>query len=98
MDRRYVFSNPEQLKEITIHCKESSAGKVMNVAKIWSVNSRQKEKTPWDGKIYASFHTDGHERKAYILRTGMESGEHVIGQLKYNAGLKWCKEHLKAAV
>ena len=46
MAKRFVFRNPEQLKAIVELCKDGSASKVMNVARVWSVTCRQKEKTP----------------------------------------------------
>lgn len=95
MAKRFFFRNPEQLKAIVELCKDGSASKVMNVARVWSVNCRQKEKTPWDGKIGASFYTEGRERKACVFRFGTNDQICVLGWLKYNAALKWCEENLE---
>lgn len=95
MAKRFVFRNPEQLKAIVELCKDGSASKVMNVARVWSVTCRQKEKTPWDGKIGASFYTEGRERKACVFRFGTNDQICVLGWLKYNAALKWCEENLE---
>lgn len=35
MAKRFVFRNPEQLKAIVELCKDGSASKVMNVARVW---------------------------------------------------------------
>jgi len=95
MAKRFVFRTPEQLKEVVELCKDGSAGKVMSVAKVWSATSRQKEKTPWDGKIGVSFYTEGGERKACVFRFSTNDQLCVLGWLKYNPALKWCRENLE---
>lgn len=71
MAKRFVFRNPEQLKAIVKLCKDGSASKVMNVARVWSVTCRQKE--------------------------GTNDQMCVLGWLKYNAALEWCRENLEEA-
>lgn len=95
MAKRYVFSDPEQLKAIAALSKEGSACKIMNVAKVWSVTCRQKEKTPWDGKIGVFFHTEGSKRRACVFLRGMDDDMQVLSWLKYGAALHWCEEHLE---
>lgn len=97
MAKRFVFSTPEQLKEIAALCKDGNTTKIINTARVWSVTCRQKEKTPWDGRICVSFYTEGRERKACVFRFGTNNEKCVLGWLKYNAALKWCEEHLKLA-
>lgn len=94
MTRCYIFRSPDQLNKITLLCKDGSFSKIANVAKVWSVNMRQKEKTPWDGKIGVHFCSDGGERNAYVFRYSTNNEKQVLGWLKYNAALKWCEEHL----
>lgn len=94
MVKRFVFGNPDQLKETATLCKASSS-QIMNVAKVWSAVRRQKGKTAWDRRICAEFCTEGRERKAMIFRYGTNDEKHVLGELKYNAALKWCREHLE---
>ena len=96
MAKRFVFRNPEQLKAIVELCKDGSASKVMNVARVWSVTCRQKEKTPWDGKIVVSFSADRRGRYAGVLRYGTDDTPAVeIAVLKYNAALDWCNKNLQ---
>ena len=95
MGKRFVFRNPEQLKEIAALCKENSASKIMNVAQVWSATCRQTGKTAWDGRIGVSFQVEARERKAYVFRFGTNDQICVLGYLKYNAALKWCEENLK---
>ena len=97
MTKRFVFSNPDQLKEIAALCKDGNSAKVINVEKVWNVTCRQKEKTPWDGKIGASFYTEGRERKACVFRFGANDQMCVLGWLKYNAALEWCRANLEEA-
>ena len=96
MAKEFVFKTPEQLKEITGLCKDNPS-QIMNTAKVWSVVTRQKEKTPWDGRICVSFFSQGPERKACVFRYGTKNQRHILGWLKYNAALKWCSEHLQPA-
>lgn len=93
--KKYVFGNPEQLKSIVHLCKDVSDSSITNVARVWSVTCRQKGKAPWDGKIGASFYTEGRERKACVFRIGTNGKENVIGWLKYNPALKWCEDNLE---
>lgn len=93
--RKFIFGNAEQLKAIIHLCKDGSATSITNVAMVWSVTCRQKGKTPWDGKIGATFYTEGRERKAYVFRIGTNDQICVLGWLKYNAALKWCEENLE---
>lgn len=93
--KKYVFGNPEQLKAIVYLCKDGSDSSITNVARVWSVTCRQKGKSPWDGKIGASFYTEGRERKACVFRIGTNGKENVIGWLKYNPALKWCEDNLE---
>lgn len=93
--KKFVFGNPEQLKAIAELSKDGSASSIMNVAKVWSVTRRQKGEVPWDGKISASFYTEGRERKARVFRLGTNDKISVIGWLKYNPALKWCEDNLE---
>lgn len=91
MAKCFKFSNPEQLKEVAVFCKE---GNVLNTARVWSVTCRQKERTPWDGKICVSFSSEGRERRAVVYRIGT-GGEHKeLAKLKYAPALAWCSENL----
>lgn len=94
MTKRFIFNHPDQLKGIATLCKDGSASSIMNVAKVWSVTRRQKGEAPWDGKISASFYTEGRERKACVIRLGTNDRVSVIGWLKYNPALKWCEDNL----
>lgn len=79
-------------------CKDGSASKVMNdVARVWSATCRQKKKTPWDGKIGASFYTEGRERKACVFCFGTNDQICVLGWLKYNAALNGARKTLRGA-
>jgi len=93
MAKRFVFRTPEQLKAMVVLCRDD-ASKIINTAKVWNVATRQKGKTPWDGKICVSFYTEGRERKACVFRFGTDDQMHMLGELKYNSALKWCREHL----
>lgn len=95
MVKRFVFNHPAQLKEIAKLCKDSGNTMIVNTAKVWSSVMRQKEKTPWDGRIGVSFYTEGRERKACVFRFGTNDQMRELGFLKYNAALKWCEAHLK---
>lgn len=95
--KKYVFGNPEQLKSIVHLCKDGSSTSITNVARVWSVTCRQKGKAPWDGKIGASFYTEGRERKACVFRVDTNGRENVIGWLKYNPALKWCEDNLETS-
>lgn len=96
MAKQYVFKHPDQLKEIAKLCKDSSS-QIINTAKVWSAVCRQKGKTTWDGRICVEFRTEGRERKAFIFRYGTNNEKHILGELKYNAALKWCRENLSEA-
>lgn len=95
MAKRFIFETPKQLKEIVDLCKNGSAGKVMNVAVMWSAEKRKKEITPWDGKIGVSFYLEEHERHACVFRFSTNGEICVIGWLKYNAALHWCEANLR---
>ena len=95
MAKRFIFSTPEQLKEIVGLCRDGASSSIVNAAKVWSVTKRQKGETPWDGRIGVSFHTKGRERRACVFRIDMKDDLHVLGWLKYNAALQWCSEHLE---
>lgn len=94
MAKRFVFDHPFQLKDMVPLCKGDSS-RIVNTAKVWSVNARRNGKTPWDGKIGVSFFTEGRERKACVFRLGINEQEHVLGYLKYSPALKWCEEYLQ---
>lgn len=95
MTKRFICNHPDQLKEIARLCKDDGNTKIINTAKVWSVTRRQKGKAPWDGKISASFGTEGRERKACVIRLGTNDKISVIGWLKYNPALKWCGDNLE---
>ena len=93
MAKRFLFDDPQQLKEIEILTKE---GSVMNVARVWSAARRKSEKTAWDGKIGVSLYTEGRERFAVVFRIAVGDELKEIAKLKYTPALKWCNEHLRA--
>lgn len=94
MAKRFLFDDPQQLKEIELLTKE---GSVMNVARVWSAARRKSEKTAWDGKIGVSFYTEGRERLAVVFRLTFGDEPKEIAKLKYAPALKWCNEHLCTA-
>lgn len=91
--KRFIFEHPSQLKAVVEYCKTGSSS-VTNTARMWSSVQRQ-GKTTWDGKIGASFYTEGRERLACVFRLGMNGQLHEIGQLKYTPALKWCSDNLR---
>ena len=95
--RKFIFGNAEQLKAIANLSKDGSASGtiILNVASVWSVTCRQKGNSPLDGTIFASFYTEGRERKACVYRLDKYGRENVIGWLKYNPALKWCEDNLE---
>lgn len=94
MEKVFHFQKPAQLKEIVSCCNAGSAAKVSNLAKFWSAKSRSMTATPFDGNIHAVFIADNKARSAYIYRSGIGNEHQVIGTLKYNIALKWCRENL----
>ena len=90
--KRFLFADPSQLKAINAYCKD---GGTLNVARVWSAMCRQKGKTTWDGRILASFYTEGKTRKACVLRFSTGGEMVVIAWLKYAPALEWCFNHLR---
>lgn len=97
MAKCFVFKKPDQLKEAVSLCRDCGQSQIMNVAKVWSAVCRQKGKTAWDDRICAEFRAEGRERRAVIFRYGTNNEKHILGELKYNAALKWCRENLPEA-
>lgn len=89
-DKRYIFKNPEQIKEIAQLVKR---GNVQSVARVWSVQKRKNGTTIWDGKIGVVFRTSGKERNAEVFRIDTEGKLLTLARLKYAPALAWCKEH-----
>lgn len=96
MAKCFVFKTPDQLKEaVSLRRDGVGPSQILNTAKVWSAVCRQKGKTTWDGRICVEFSTEGRERKAVIFRYGTNNEKHILGELKYNAALKWCRENLE---
>ena len=95
MTKRFIFTDPEQIKEISPMTKKGGAfGSVLNVAKVWKSARSQKDKTPWDGKIGVEFSTDGKSRRAFVYRVGTDGKKMELAQLKYTLALNWCQANL----
>lgn len=97
MAKRFKFSHPDQLKEIAAFSKDGKDEQIRRTAIVWSATQRQKGKTPWDGRIGVSFYTEGRERKACVFRFSTNDQMYVLGWLKYNTALEWCRENLVEA-
>ena len=94
MDKRFIFADPEQLKEVEIFCKE---GSVSSTARVWAAAQRRDGQTRWDGNIGIRFYTKGRQRRAEVYR-GRSANEYVpVAKLKFLPALEWCKERLLQA-
>ena len=91
-ETRYIFANPEQIKEISRFLKRGN-GNVQSVARVWSVQKRKSGTTIWDGKIGVVFRTSGKERRAEVFRVNNEGKLLTLAWLKYAPALAWCREH-----
>lgn len=89
-ETRYIFANPEQIKEISRFVKY---GNVQSVTRVWSVQKRMNGTTIWDGKIGVVFRTSGKERHAEVFRINNEGKLVEMARLKYAPALAWCREH-----
>ena len=89
--KSYHIASPEQLNELGVLTKDTE--RLKQIRSVWSIALRKKGKTPWDHAIFAEFYSYGGTRKAVIVR--ISNNKILVADLKYNAALKWCKEHLK---
>lgn len=89
-ETRYIFMEPEQIKEIGQYVKH---GNVQSVARVWSVQKRKSNTTIWDGKIGVVFCSSGKERRAEVFRIDTEGKMLTLAWLKYAPALAWCREH-----
>lgn len=87
----FLVDSPERLKELRQFCKD---GSVMNLATVWSTAKRKSGKTPWDGKIFVSFYTEGRMKFACVARASVGDELKEVAWLKYNPALDWCYVHL----
>lgn len=91
--KSYHIASPEQLNELGVLAKDTE--RLKQIRSVWSIARRKKGKSPWDHAIFAEFYSYGNTRKAVIVRISVNNDEVLVADLKYNAALKWCKDHLK---
>lgn len=89
-ETRYIFAQPEQIKEIAQFVKH---GNVLSVARVWSATKRKDGDTIWDGKIGVVFRSSGKERRAEVFRKDAKGKLLTLAWLKYSPALAWCREH-----
>lgn len=93
--KRYHVTTPEALEALE-QMANSGQDTFMLTVSVWMATQRRKGKTRWDNAIFAEF-CGTRKKIAEVTRLAADGSVELIGTLRYNIALHWCKEHLPEA-